>query len=77
MKCKCCGSGDIVLATVKKTGRRIAVCEECDYIYDLDSEKRPIIDNQNKDNVYLKELHTSFKTWDELTDIVRYKEEET
>ena len=73
MKCKCCKSSDIVLATVKKTKRRIAVCEECDYIYDLDKKNRPIKNNKNKDASYLKELYGCFKSWDELTDIVPYK----
>ena len=73
MKCVCCNSTDIVLATVKKTGRRIAVCEECQYIYDLDGKNRPIKKNKNKDNAYLQELYNSFKNWNELIDIVPLK----
>lgn len=73
MKCICCKSNDIVFATVRKTGRKIAVCRECDYIYDLDSKNRPIRKNKSKDSSYLKELYNSFKNWDELTDIVPLK----
>lgn len=73
MKCICCRSNDIVLATVKKTGRRIAVCRECDYIYDLDKKNRPIKKIKNKDSAYKEELYSSFKNWDELTDIVSLK----
>ena len=69
MKCKCCKSKDIVCATVKGTNKKIAVCRECYYIYDLNSKGKPIIKNKNKDPLYLKELHSSFKTWDELKDI--------
>jgi len=73
MKCICCNSTDIILATVKKTGRRIAVCEECEYIYDLDDKNRPIIENKNKDSSYLEELYSAFKNWNELTDIIPLK----
>lgn len=73
MKCICCNSQDIVLATVKKTGRRIAVCEECEYIYDLDRKNRPIKKNKSKDKAYLEALYNSFENWNELTDIVNLK----
>ena len=73
MKCVCCKSKDIVYATVKKTGRRIAVCRECDYIYDLNSKNKPIKKNKNKDETYLKELHSSFENWNELTEILPVK----
>lgn len=73
MKCVCCKSTDIVLATVKKTGRKIAVCEECEYVYDLDGKGRPIKKNKNKDASYLEELYGCFKNWDELTEIMPLK----
>ena len=73
MKCVCCKSKNIVLATVEKTGKRIAVCCECDYIYDLDSKGRPIRKNKNKNPSYLRELHSSFKSWKELVDVVPLK----
>ena len=72
MKCKFCKCKDIVKATVKKTSKRIAVCRECDCVYELDSHDNPIMEYSADYIPHFREIQKSFKTWDELTDIIPY-----
>lgn len=73
MKCKFCKSKDVVRATVKKTAKIIAVCKECDCVYEVDSHLNPIMNYSKEYIPHLKEIQKVFTTWDELTDIIPYK----
>lgn len=72
MKCKYCGSDDLVRAKVKKTSILIAVCRECDSVYELDEISNPIMEYASEDVSHILELQKCFKKWDELTEIVPY-----
>ena len=75
MRCKLCHCDDMVKATVKKTGKVIAVCVECDCVYELDEHSNPIMDFPQEYISHFREIQKSFRTWDELTDIIPYDKE--
>lgn len=70
IRCTCCNCYELVRATVKKSSKKVAVCVECDCVYELDENLNPITDIT--DIAAFRELQKCFKTWDELTDIVPY-----
>ena len=76
MHCKFCKSDDMVKATVKKTAKNIAVCRECDCVYELDENSNPIMEYTPEYIPHFREIQKSFKNWDELTDITPYNNEE-
>ena len=73
MKCELCKSSDFVSATVKRNGKRIIICEECDSVYEVNENGAPILGHDPKDVSYFEELNGLFKSWDELVDIVSYE----
>lgn len=67
-ECLYCKYKEYVKATVKSCKKRVAICVECDGVYEFDEN-----DIIYPDRAKAKELHGLFKTWKELDDIVPFE----
>lgn len=74
IKCPFCKAEDIVIATIKKTGKIIVACKECESVYEVDENLKPIFDHDPCDTQYFSNLESLFKTWDDLENVIPYNE---
>ena len=72
IRCSLCMSPDIVKATIKKTGKKIAFCRECCSVYEVKEDGKPVFDHDPYDTEYFKKLNSSFGSIDELDEISPY-----
>ena len=75
-ECKVCFSSEIVKVTTKDTNKKLAICRECQQIYELDENGNIIFHHDPKDVEYFNLLDKTFGTWDNVKDITPYNEEE-
>ena len=74
IKCELCKSSDFSIATVKKNNKRIIICNECESVYEVNEKGLPVLGHDPKDIDYFEELNNLFKNWDELEDVILYKQ---
>ena len=72
IRCSLCMSPDIVKATIKKTGKKIAFCRECCSVYEVKEDGNPVFDHDPRDTEYFKKLLYSFNSIDELENVTPY-----
>lgn len=72
IRCELCNSNDIVRCKVKKTGVVIAICNECNSVYEVDAQLMPVLGHDPYDVQYFKALEALFETWDDLEEIESY-----
>lgn len=74
MKCNFCGQGDIVVATMKDGKTKLAICDECDEVYEIDKNGKVVMDHDPNDVEYNERLNVLFKSWDDVLSYVKYDE---
>jgi len=73
LSCELCKTTDYFkIATIKATGRRVIICGECDSVYEIGSDGKPVFGHDPTDTEYFEKLDSLFKTWDDLTDVEPY-----
>lgn len=73
IRCELCNSTDMVRATVKESKTVIAICRECESVYETDEKLNPVFGHDSEDIQYFEKLEKLFKNWNNVTNIVSYK----
>lgn len=71
--CNLCGSHDIIRVTLKDSDKTVAICRECECLYEVDENLNPIFEHDGNDMEYFKKLQSIFKNWDNVKEKISYK----
>ena len=72
-KCELCGSHDIIRVTLEDSDETIAICRECEALYEVDENLNPVFGHDGNDKEYFTKLQNIFKNWDNVKEKISYK----